>query len=71
MNAIAPGLIRTGMTKLAFETGDDYFIEDGLISQTPLGRAGQPDDIAPAAVYLASDEAQWITGEVIGVSGGA
>jgi 3-oxoacyl-[acyl-carrier protein] reductase len=39
-------------------------------AQTPLGRIGQPDDIAPAAVFLASDEARWITGETLHIAGG-
>jgi NAD(P)-dependent dehydrogenase (short-subunit alcohol dehydrogenase family) len=42
-----------------------------LVAATPLGRAGQPADIAPAAVFLASDAGAWITGESIRVSGGA
>ncbi|SEG55061.1 3-oxoacyl-[acyl-carrier protein] reductase [Bryocella elongata] len=42
----------------------------GLIARTPLGRIGQPNDIAPVAVFLASDDAHWITGELIHVSGG-
>jgi len=42
----------------------------GLIARTPLGRIGMPDDIAPVAVFLASDDAHWITGELIHVSGG-
>jgi 3-oxoacyl-[acyl-carrier protein] reductase len=41
-----------------------------LVSQTPLGRIGQVWDIAPVAVFLASDDAQWLTGELIIVSGG-
>jgi 3-oxoacyl-[acyl-carrier protein] reductase len=41
-----------------------------LIAQTPLGRAGHPEDIAKIAVFLASDDANWITGDVIVASGG-
>jgi len=41
-----------------------------MVGNTPLGRAGQPGDIAPAAVFLASEESAWITGETIKVSGG-
>ncbi|WP_342089281.1 SDR family oxidoreductase [Dyadobacter sp. OTU695] len=44
--------------------------EKKLIDTTPLGRTGQPDDIAKVAVFLASDDAAWITGEKISVSGG-
>ena len=43
---------------------------DLLVSQTPLGRMGQPDDIGPVAVFLASDDARWVTGEILGVAGG-
>ena len=41
-----------------------------MAQQTPLGRIGQPSDIAPVAVFLASDDARWVTGEIVGVSGG-
>lgn len=70
VNAIAPGLTLTEGTDAAgIVEGSDF--ADQIIAQTPLGRAGQPDDIASAAVFLASDDARWVTGEVIGVSGGA
>jgi 3-oxoacyl-[acyl-carrier protein] reductase len=45
------------------------FVQD-IIAETPLGRGGQPEDIAPVAVFLASDDAHWVTGEHILVSGG-
>ena len=48
--------------------GSDY--EKMFVAKTPLGRRGQPADIAKAVVFLASDDAAWITGEQIGVSGG-
>lgn len=48
--------------------GSDF--EKKLVGNTPLGRMGQPDDIAKMAVFLASDDAAWITGEKIAVSGG-
>jgi 3-oxoacyl-[acyl-carrier protein] reductase len=41
-----------------------------FVAQTPLGRLGQPEDLAKAAVFLASDESQWVTGDVIKASGG-
>jgi 3-oxoacyl-[acyl-carrier protein] reductase len=44
--------------------------EAAMIERTPLGRIGQPDDIAKAAVFLASDDAAWITGERLTASGG-
>jgi NAD(P)-dependent dehydrogenase (short-subunit alcohol dehydrogenase family) len=48
--------------------GTDF--EKHLISQTPLGRSGQPEDIAPVAVFLSSEAARWITGEILLASGG-
>ena len=48
--------------------GSDY--EKQMIAMTPLGRIGQPSDIAPTAVFLASDESGWLTGEIICASGG-
>ena len=49
-------------------TGSEY--EKMFVANTPLGRRGQPEDIAKAAVFVASDDAAWITGEQISVSGG-
>lgn len=68
VNAIKPGAVETEGVHTAGLIGGDY--EASLVSQTPLGRYGQPDDIAPVAVFLASDAARWITGELINVSGG-
>ena len=48
----------------------DYELPAELIAQTPLGRLGQPRDIAPAVVFLASGDGAWITGETIMVGGG-
>ena len=48
--------------------GNDY--EKQAVARTPLGRTGQPDDIAPVAVFLALDESRWITGDTLTVSGG-
>lgn len=48
--------------------GSDFI--QSLIAQTPLGRGGQPEDIAPVAVFLASDDSNWVTGEHVIVSGG-
>jgi 3-oxoacyl-[acyl-carrier protein] reductase len=48
--------------------GSDW--EKGLVAQTPLGRTGQPADIADVVVFLASDASRWMTGETLTVSGG-
>jgi 3-oxoacyl-[acyl-carrier protein] reductase len=64
VNAIAPGWIETAMTDSV--AGVRPLIE----AQTPLGRFGEPDDIAWAAVYLASDEAKFVTGQVLSPNGG-
>ena len=48
--------------------GSDF--ADGLIAQVPLGRAAQPEEIASVVVFLASDDARWLTGELINASGG-
>jgi 3-oxoacyl-[acyl-carrier protein] reductase len=69
VNAVNPGLVITEGTQAAGIVGSDF--EKGAIAGTPLGRAGQPEDIAPPVSFLASDEARWITGETIFVSGGA
>lgn len=70
VNAISPGMTMTEGTDAAgIVEGSDF--ANQIVAQTPLGRVGHVDDIAVAAVFLASDEARWITGEVIGVSGGA
>jgi 3-oxoacyl-[acyl-carrier protein] reductase len=69
VNAISPGFVLTEGTHTAGIAGSDF--ERGAIATTPLGRAGQPEDIAPPVSFLASDDARWITGETIFVSGGA
>ena len=69
INSILPGATETeGASSVGVTTGSEA--EAMFISKTPLGRRGQPEDIAKAAVFLASDEAAWITGEQISVSGG-
>lgn len=68
VNSINPGLVHTEGTQSAGVMGSD--MEKGFVAQTPLGRVGQPDDIAKIAVFLASDDAGWLTGEQLHASGG-
>ena len=69
INSILPGATETeGAVSAGVTPGSEY--EKMFIANTPLGRRGQPEDIAKAAVFLASDDAAWITGEQISVSGG-
>ncbi len=69
VNSINPGGTNTEGARTLGVIGSDF--EKNLISQTPLGRFGQPGDIAPIAVFLASDASNWLTGEIIHASGGA
>jgi 3-oxoacyl-[acyl-carrier protein] reductase len=69
VNAINPGLVNTEGTQSAGLIASDF--ENRSVAATPLGRAGRPEDIAPPVSFLASDDARWITGETIFVSGGA
>ncbi|MCU7614496.1 glucose 1-dehydrogenase [Chryseobacterium sp. GMJ5] len=68
INSILPGVVETEGSHSAGFIGSEF--EAKLISTTPLGRTGQPEDIAKAVVFLASDDAAWINGEKISVSGG-
>jgi 3-oxoacyl-[acyl-carrier protein] reductase len=68
VNTIAPGGVETEGLHTAGISGGDF--EKHMVSQTPLGRLGQPGDIAPVAVFLASSDSAWVTGETLGVSGG-
>lgn len=65
LNCIAPGFVRSPMTDALSEQQ-----QAGLIERIPAGRIGEPADIAGAAVFLASDEAAWVTGQTIHVNGG-
>jgi len=68
VNAINPGMVITeGVITGGFHESD---FRTTLESQTPLGRVGQTDDIAPAAVFFASDDSKWITGETLVIAGG-
>ena len=64
-NAIAPGFIETDMTRKLPED-----VKKILLSQIPMGKLGMPEDVADAVRFLASDEAKYITGQVINVNGG-
>jgi 3-oxoacyl-[acyl-carrier protein] reductase len=68
VNSINPGGVETEGFVSAGLKGSDF--ETQLTAETPLGRFGQPDDIAPVAVFLASNDSAWITGETLIVSGG-
>jgi 3-oxoacyl-[acyl-carrier protein] reductase len=68
VNAVNPGVVVTEGTNSAGIVGSDF--EVALVAQTPLGRLGQPDDIASVVSFLASDDARFLTGEQIIVGGG-
>ena len=68
VNAINPGMVETeGVRAAGFDQGD---LRKSIEAQTPLGRIGQPGDIAPTAVFLASSDSRWITGETLRIAGG-
>lgn len=68
VNVVSPGFVVTEGTHEAGVVGSE--MEADLVAKTPLGRAGQPDDIAGVVAFLASDDARWVTGEDIVASGG-
>jgi 3-oxoacyl-[acyl-carrier protein] reductase len=68
VNAISPGLTETEGTQSAGFIGGEF--EEGSAASSPLGRIGRPDDIASVAVFLASSDARWVTGEILNASGG-
>jgi 3-oxoacyl-[acyl-carrier protein] reductase len=68
VNAVNPGMVETEGLHAAGVSGSDF--QKQIIAQTPLGRLGQPKDIATMVAFLASDEASWITGEAFYVAGG-
>jgi NAD(P)-dependent dehydrogenase (short-subunit alcohol dehydrogenase family) len=67
VNAIAPGYFRTDMNSAAL---DDPNAGPKIVGRIPMRRAGNPEEIGGLAVYLASEEASFVTGEVYGISGG-
>jgi 3-oxoacyl-[acyl-carrier protein] reductase len=68
VNSINPGVVNTEGTTSQGIIGSDF--EANLVAQTPLGRSAEPEDIAPLAVFLASTDSGWLTGELIAASGG-
>ena len=68
VNAISPGMIETEGSRAGGFVGTDF--QKMVEAQAPLGRMGQPDDIAPTAVYLASSDSKYMTGETLLVAGG-
>jgi 3-oxoacyl-[acyl-carrier protein] reductase len=68
VNSVNPGGVETEGTHRIGMIGSDF--QKQMVAQTPLGRFGQPEDIAPVAVFLASDASAWLTGEVLRASGG-
>ena len=68
VNSVNPGMVITdGVISSGFDQSD---LRKTFESQTPLGRVGQTDDIAPAAVFFASDDSKWVTGETLVIAGG-
>ncbi|CDG33820.1 3-oxoacyl-[acyl-carrier-protein] reductase [Parasaccharibacter sp. TMW2.1882] len=65
VNVVAPGFVETAMTDVLPEA-----VREKLLGNIPLGRMGRPEDVAAAVVYLASDEAAWVTGTTLHVNGG-
>jgi NAD(P)-dependent dehydrogenase (short-subunit alcohol dehydrogenase family) len=68
VNCIAPGFIRTNMSSLALDKDPDR--KKKVLSRTPLGRLGKPEEVADAALFLISESASFITGVVLPVDGG-
>jgi 3-oxoacyl-[acyl-carrier protein] reductase len=70
VNSINPGATISEGTQAAGLYGVNSEFEKQLVAMTPLGRIGHPSDIAPVAVFLASEESGWLTGEILLASGG-
>jgi NAD(P)-dependent dehydrogenase (short-subunit alcohol dehydrogenase family) len=67
VNAVRPGLVDTELVAGIFATGD---VLDSYLTQTPLGRSGEPDEVAALIRFLSGPESGWITGQSIGIDGG-
>ncbi len=70
VNAICPGLIETGMTKPIYDQARAKGTDDKIGQLNPLRRGGQPEEIAGAALFLASDDSSYVNGQAIVVDGG-
>ena len=70
VNVICPGYVKTALSHLALESADAGSVIAEAVSLTPLPRGGMPEDIAKAALFLASSDADWITGSTVVVDGG-
>lgn len=68
VNSVNPGMVETEGNSSAADPEND--LRKTIVAQTPLGRIGKVDDIAPAVVYFASDDSKWVTGETLYISGG-
>jgi 3-oxoacyl-[acyl-carrier protein] reductase len=68
VNAVNPGPVETEGFKAAGVEGSDF--ANQMVQNTPLGRLGQPDDVASVVAFLASDDARWVTGSLLQVAGG-
>lgn len=68
VNAVSPGIVATEGTQTAGIIGSDF--ETGAVAKTPLGRVGQPQDIASIVSFLASDDSYWLNGEILFAAGG-
>jgi 3-oxoacyl-[acyl-carrier protein] reductase len=68
VNSVNPGMVATEGNAMAHDAENDF--RKAIEAQTPLGRIGQVDDIAPAVVFFASDDSKWITGETLYIAGG-
>lgn len=65
VNAVAPGIVRTRLSRALWDGHEPH-----IVAHTPLGRVGEPPDVAAAVVFLAGDSASWITGETLVIDGG-
>ena len=68
VNAIAPGYMRTELTRGFFDEGGPQI--DQWMMMTPMGRPGEPEELAGAAVYLASRASSFVTGSILSIDGG-